>query len=58
MPVDMNNRSYPISISVNGANSTTVVINNTNNLQSTLFNGLFITIPSFPRDNASYVEVS
>lgn len=58
MPVDTNNRSYSISISVTGANSTIVVINNTNVLQTISLSGSFITIPSFPSTNTGYVEIS
>jgi len=56
LPYNDTNRNYSLPISINGATSTLVTISQNGTIQSSIFNGLSITIP-IPNDANSYVDV-
>jgi hypothetical protein len=58
LPENATNRTYSIPISIMGANTTVVSINQNGTMLNSIFNGYDITIPMMPNGNTSYVEVS
>ena len=58
LPFNASTRTMVIPISITGANTVSVLISTNTTNQTTPFNNQSITIPTFPSDSSSFVDVA